>query len=100
MLTIEAIRENPWNIIAQRLPEQVDALLLELACLAAIYCRNSEYRLMLAARAGDYTPQGWLAENGDPDVHEENETRACDADNKLTEICSRYEKQFGKPLQL
>ena len=99
-LTIEAIRKNPWNAVARRLPAHPDELLLELAYLATNYCRSSEYRLMLAARAGIYTPLGWLPERAFPDVHEESEIYACAADFKLFEICDRYEEEFGKLLEL
>ncbi len=97
-LTIEAIRKNPWNVVARRLPTHPDELLLELAHLAAGYCRSSEGWLMLAARAGVYTPLGWRAESGHPDVHEESEARACDADSRLMEICDAYQRQFGRLL--
>lgn len=99
-LTIEAIRKNPWNAVVRKLPTHPEPLLLELAYLAARYYRTSEHRLMLAARAGIYTPLGWFAETGYPDAHEESETYAFAADCKLLEICDRYEEEFGTLLQL
>jgi len=99
-LTIIALRKNPWNVLTRPLPADADPLLLELAYLAAHYCRASESRLMLAARSGAYVPLGWLPEAGFPDVHEENEAYACDADSKLIEICHRYKTSFGIALPL
>jgi hypothetical protein len=85
-LTIEAIRENPWNAITYGLPSDPAPLLLEVAHLAAAYCRASEYQLMLAAREGRYMPRGWEPSNDSPDIHEESETRCDAADERLTEI--------------
>jgi hypothetical protein len=53
ILTHEAIRENPWNVITHTLPTHPTELLLEVAYFAADYCRKSEYRLMNGARNGD-----------------------------------------------
>ena len=68
ILTIDAIRENPWNAVYRELPEHPDGLLLKAAFCAVHYCRHSEFALMLAARQGDYTPAEWRLGNGD--VHE------------------------------
>lgn len=97
ILTIEAIRKNPWRILTHRLPAHPELLLLEVAYLAALYCRQSESVLMLAARNGEYTPLGW--QPGEDDVHEENEAYAFDADLKLMQICEICEKEFGVVLE-
>jgi hypothetical protein len=98
-LTIETIRENPWNVVAHSLPEHPTPLLLEIAHLAAAYCRQSEFVLMMAAREGIYTPPGWEASDDCPDVHEENETRSFDADQRLQEICDLSESKYGETLE-
>jgi hypothetical protein len=89
-LTIEAIRENPWNVVTHTLPTQPPEVLLEAAFLAAEYCRNSEYMLMHAARDGNYVPPGW--QRGGCDVHEINEGRGFQAEVKLDEVCERGAK--------
>jgi hypothetical protein len=88
-LTIEAIRENPWNVITHTLPVEASPVLLEAAYLAAVYCRNSEYMLMHAAHDGDYVPAGWEPGPDSCDVHEINERRGRNAERKLDEIRSR-----------
>ena len=99
ILTIEAIRKNPWRILTHRLPAHPELLLLEVAYLAALYCRQSESVLMLAARNGEYTPLGWRPCRENPDVHEENEALSFNADLKLTQICEICEKEFGVVLE-
>ena len=85
-LTIEAIRENPWNVVTHILPPDPTSLLLEVASLAAAYCRVSECTLMMAAREGSYTPCGWEPSDDHPDVHEESEARSLAADQRWSEI--------------
>jgi hypothetical protein len=85
-LTLEAIRQNPWNVITQDLPSDPSQLLLRAARLAASYCREAEYMLVVAVRADEYVPAGWTGGEGDPDAHEASEGRAYEADDKLTEI--------------
>ncbi|MDR3487388.1 MAG: hypothetical protein P4M05_21090 [Bradyrhizobium sp.] len=62
-MTFEAIRENPWNVVALDLPPQPCRLLLRAAALAADYCRRSEYLFMLAARAAP-----WRLANSKEDI--------------------------------
>lgn len=45
-LSVELIRENPWNAIYLPLPSDPNKPLLDLAIIAADYCRSSE-RLVL-----------------------------------------------------
>jgi hypothetical protein len=94
ILTLEAIRENPWNVVTNTLPTNPAMFLLEIAYFAADYCRRSETKLMMAARKGIYTPPGWEAGNDSPDVHEENEARSWSADFRLLEICDLLEREF------
>jgi len=86
ILTIAALRENPWNVISHELPPDAEMLLLKAACLAARYCADSEYLFMQAARDGDYVPTWWDASNKTPDAHEESEELFHWADCKLREI--------------
>ncbi len=100
IMTLEAIRENPWNVIALPLPARPERILLEAAYLAADYCRRSEALLMNAARTGDYTPRGWNMSDDGPDIHEESEARGDSADRRLAEICALMEKEFGETLEV
>ena len=93
-MTIEAIRENPWNAVDHELPEVADRLLLDVAYRAAVYCMTSEYELMNAARAGEYMPAGWYASDC-PDVHEESEDQWLRARERSEAISVRHWEQFG-----
>jgi hypothetical protein len=86
LLTITALRENPWNVISHELPSAADKILLSTARLAAAYCGDSEYILMRAARDGTYVPTWWDATDKTPDAHEESEELFHWADCKLREI--------------
>jgi len=99
-LTIEAIRENPWNAITHKLPSNPAVVLLEVAAIAADYCRKSEHVLMMATREGLYTPHGWEATNDSPDIHEESETRCYAADERLMEIRDLLIERVGWPTQV
>jgi hypothetical protein len=87
ILTIEAIRENPWNVLSQELPPNPSWLLLRLARMAADYCRRSENLLMFAASYGDYLSVEWQDSPDSPDAHEFSEALAFDADEKYRAIC-------------
>ncbi len=97
-LTLEAVRRNPWNAVEAELPSNPGPLLLKVAYFATYYCRSSENLLMIAARHGHYTPEGWLSRDDSPDVHEESEARSLSADQRLMEICELYEEEFGEPI--
>lgn len=99
-LTIEAIRENPWIVLADPLPTNPPPLLLKVAYLAAEYCRRIEYLIMTAARAGDYEPAGWFAADTSPDVHEDSESWWLAAEMRMEAIAELYERNFGVKLQL
>ena len=94
-LTLEALRENPWNVITQQLPDAPDELLLQAAYLAAEYCKCSEYALMNAARRGRYTPSWFTEDEVCPDAHEESEERGWEAEIKMEEIGRVYEQLYG-----
>ncbi|HEY1745718.1 MAG TPA: hypothetical protein VGG11_02985 [Xanthobacteraceae bacterium] len=95
-LTIEAIRENPWNGVTLPLPQFPTELLLEVACRAAEYCAASEYHLMEAARRGSYIPNWFNTDEICPDVHEESEERWLRAEVRLDEIGTVYERNYGE----
>jgi hypothetical protein len=97
MLTIAAIRENPWSVMSHELPSDPSKLLLTAARLAATYCRNSECLFMRAARAGEYIPAWWEATGETPDVHEESESLSYFADQKLTEIVDLLGEDIEEP---
>ena len=99
ILTIEAIRANPWNVVTHKLPTYPAQLLLEVAYLAADYCRASEYFLVTAVTRSNYTPEGWEPTDDGCDAHEESEARGFNAHLRLEEICSLYEKQFDEKLE-
>jgi hypothetical protein len=86
-LTIEAIRENPWNVLTHNLPNRSPPLLLEIAWLAADYCHKSEGLLANAVREQMYVPPEWRP--GGPDGHEYPEANAWAAEQKASEIIDR-----------
>lgn len=89
-LTLKAIRENPWNVVAHKLPKKPDKLLLEAAFLAADYCCRAEFFLMEEARHGDYTPSWWRPDEICPDAHEESEERYLQALDRFEQIRDLY----------
>ncbi len=94
-LTLEAIRENPWNAVTQTLPMFPDWLLLEVAYTAATYCRLIEEIFMVASRTGDYMPPVWRRSHITLMTYTESEARFTEADNKCEEIRVLYRKRFG-----
>ena len=94
MLTIAMIRENPWNVITHRFPPHPSAVLVELAELAAAYCRDSEHVLIKAAQDGSYGRDGWGLKDNHPDSHEESEARSDEVDQRLSEFCNQLELEF------
>jgi hypothetical protein len=95
-LTVQAIRENPWNVVTQPLPEHPAELLLEAAYRAAEYCAASEYKLMEAARRGRHIPAWFNPDEICPDPHEESEARWLRAEEKIEEIGTAYERIYSK----
>jgi hypothetical protein len=87
VVTLEAIRENPWNVLNGALPANPSKLLLEVAYHAANYCVVSEYAVMEAARDGSYTPPWWTPDEVCPDAHEEAEGRWWPALQRFERIC-------------
>lgn len=98
-LTIEALRENLWNVISHELPPHPPRVLLHLAAMAASYCRNSEYMLMHAARRGEYTPTWWRPGQVQPDAHEESETCGYNAECRFDEIAMFLEVEYGECIE-
>src|SRR5579864_7696855 len=95
-LTLEVIRENPWNVLTHQLPPEPTDILLEIAAFAAAYCANSKYMLIQAARDDCYTPTWWRPDCICPDAHEESEDRGLRAADKRDEIRDVYAKIYGK----
>jgi hypothetical protein len=98
ILSLEAIRENPWNVLSHDLPNQCPPLLLEIAWLAADYCGKSESLLVNAIRQQmylpaqqRYVPAEWRP--GGPDAHEYPEGNALAAEDKAREIIARCDEQ-------
>ncbi len=97
-LSLETIRENPQNVLSHDLPVRCDRLLLEMAWLAADYCRKSESLLVNAIRQQMYLPaQQWYVpaewRPGGPDAHEYPEGNALAAEDKAREIIARCDEQ-------
>jgi hypothetical protein len=93
ILTIQAIRENPWNVLKYELPREDCPLLFEVAWLAADYCRKSASRLTNAVRRGDYVPPEWQPRAHGCDAHEIPEGDALAAEARLREILDRCDDE-------
>jgi hypothetical protein len=98
ILSLKAIRENPWNVLSHDLPNKCPPLLLEIAWLAADYCGKSESLLVNAIRQQmnlpaqqRYVPAEWRP--GGPDAHEYAEGKALAAEDKAREIIARCDQQ-------
>jgi len=98
-LTIEAIRENPWNVLTHELSRFHTEPLLRAACLAADYCCQSEHLLMQAAREGTYTPKGWTPGPETPDAHEFHEDRWLKALEMFEELRALHAYEYPCELQ-
>ena len=84
-LTLEAIRQNPWNAVTHDLPACPSRQLLTLAQLAAACCRQIEADLE-------------LADDGDEQTTTERRDRIdrfFKANRKIGEICGLWKDQFG-----
>ena len=99
ILTVDAIRDNPWNAVTLPLPKRPSRLLVILAFYAADYCRVSEGLIVEAARRLRYVPPGWRPRTCQPDIHEDSENRAHAADIRCEEIDDVCLKLFGVPVE-
>jgi hypothetical protein len=52
VLTLEAIRQNPWNVLTHDLPAEPSRLLLNVAQFAAATCRRIESDLFRGRHEG------------------------------------------------
>ncbi len=93
MLTFDAIRQNPWNVVTHTLPTPCRPLLHALAYLAADYCCKSEHLLMNAAVDGNYVPAGCQPGAAGHEIHRE---RGWSAEVKRNELRTLYEKTYGR----
>jgi hypothetical protein len=94
LLTIEALRENPRNVILQELPQHPSRVLVRLALMAADYVRRTEGMLMWSARKGTYTPAWWRPGEIQPDVHEDSEQWLLNANDKFEQIALLLADEF------
>jgi hypothetical protein len=78
-LTLEAIRQNPWNAVTYDLPAHPSLLLLTLAQFAATCCRQIEADLAFAS-----TTEARINTDG-----------FFKANRKIGEIIGLLEEQFG-----
>jgi hypothetical protein len=88
VLTLEAIRQNPWNVLTHDLPAEPSRLLLNVAQLAAATCRQIESDLF--ATACDEAPDSPL----DAEARDIAD-RFFKANRKIGEICCLLEEIFG-----
>jgi hypothetical protein len=86
-LTLEAIRQNPWNAVTHDLPAHPSHQLLTLAQLAAACCRQIEADLVLATDDGDATIST-------PETRDSTD-RFLKANRRIGEICGLFEEHFG-----
>jgi hypothetical protein len=98
-LTLNSIRQNPWNVLLQKMPPQPGPLLLEAAFMAAEYCYNSDRMLMEAATDGRL--RFYVRDtNKIAEAHDECRTWSEAACYKLEEISDLLEQEFGEAQSL
>ena len=88
-ITIDSIRENPWNAVEQDVPPDADCYLLQVAMNAANYCETSECGFMLAAINGGYAPADAM---DDDRPHETIRSRFCKAGDRLSRLHERLHR--------
>jgi len=94
-LTLNSIRQNPWNVLLQKIPPQPGPLLLKAALMAAEYCYNSDRLLMEAATDGRlrfYLRDATRIRK----AYDESETWCEAASYKLDEISNLFDEEFGE----
>jgi hypothetical protein len=90
ILTIEAIQQNPRNVISHDLPAYPSQELLRVAQFAAACCRQIESEILdLADEPGSTLALSPEAKN--------SVDRFLIANRKIGEICATLEKRFGVP---
>ncbi len=92
-LTIEAIKENPLNILTHELPEYPTRLLLILAELAATLCRQMQDEIVNDA---DWL-YGDVREGGPPEYNEAVKIWWA-AYRKQGDVIALLEERFGIPM--
>jgi hypothetical protein len=85
-LTVEAIRENPWNVMTHDIPFSPALILLSSAYLAATCYRRILAEMLDDSRADLSLPP--------PPEMSETVSRLSRADQKIVEICARFEKEY------
>jgi hypothetical protein len=76
-LTLETLRQNPWNVLTHDLPSDASELLLRTAQIAATCCRQIEFEAL--ERASEHT----------------SADRCSRAHRKIGEIIGLLEDNFG-----
>ncbi len=92
ILTIEAVRENPWNVMSHKLPEHPSRLLLVIAQFAATCCRQIAGEMIDALN--DVSEEAWLS----PEYNQAMDQWSR-AHRKIGEICFLLRDEFGVPEQ-
>ena len=89
ILTLEAIRQNPWNVLTHELPSDPAELLLKAAQLAATCCRQIDVEILDATRDNSTSaPSSEMCEAAD---------HFLKANRKIGEIIGLLEEKFGVP---
>jgi hypothetical protein len=97
-LTLDAIRNNPWNAVTQELPRRPPWFLLQAAYCAANYCRTAEYGFLILGRDGLYAPHGWRPSANCPNASDPCLQRGDAAHRRLEEVRRIYKRRFDEDL--
>ena len=89
-LTIEDIRENPWNVLTHDLPERPSLLLLTVAHCAATCCRQIEAEVFDKTPGRGRKRDAWTAPYG-----RVVGPRFVSAHLKIVVVCRRLEDEYG-----
>ncbi len=97
-LTLDAIRDNPWNAVTHELPDYMDGFFLQAVYCAAKYCRASEHGFSVAAREGYYEPQNWRPSGNCPTPYDQCLQRGEVAHRRCELVREIVKQCFGKDL--
>jgi hypothetical protein len=98
ILTVEAIRKNPWSAVEDELPRNPSRLLLRAALFAVAYCFRSESNLASEAFRRDARRHQLWVNDELRDIAREYETRRDKADLRMDELFDLYESEFNDEL--
>lgn len=97
-LTLDAIRNNPWNAVTHELPRRMDGFFLQAVYCAANYCRTSEYGFGIAARESYYKPENWRPSANCPTPYDQCLQRGEAAHRRCELVREIVKRCFGKDL--